>query len=127
MTLDDLEKLYRAEIAKAQYPGWDEKHRAGVRIIVEALRDEMDDFPFRSEEIRCCGQGVPNHDNSGEECCRQPDQFITRRELYNVLNEILASDGEEKAAGRSTREDERELHDLDTRPAADLAEENKNG
>ena len=41
MTLDDLTKIYRDEIALPIYPGWDEKHRAGVRAVVEALRDEM--------------------------------------------------------------------------------------
>lgn len=41
MTLDDLTKIYRDEIAKPEYPGWDEKHRAGIRAVVTALRDHL--------------------------------------------------------------------------------------
>jgi len=69
VTLDELMKVYD----KAASNGTN--RRAGIRAVVEALRDEM------------------------------------RQECYNIevdyfLKEILASDGVDKAAGGSTREDE---------------------
>lgn len=80
MTLDDLTKIYRDEIAKPEYPGWDEKHRAGIRAVVEALRDEIalpnDESPFGLDLL----------------------------ELEKLFNEILGDAGE-KAAGGPTRED----------------------
>lgn len=38
MTLDDLTKIYRDEIALPQYPGWDEKNRAGIAAVVTTLQ-----------------------------------------------------------------------------------------
>lgn len=50
MTLDDLTKIYRDEIALPRYPGWDEKHRAGVKAVVLALRDEVLRSPSLEDE-----------------------------------------------------------------------------
>jgi len=55
------------------------EHRIGVKAVVEALRDELSKCDW----------------DEGEN-------------MIDALNEILASDGEVKAAGGSTREDERQ-------------------
>jgi hypothetical protein len=77
ITLDDLTKDYRDEIAKPQYPGWDEKHRAGVRRVVERLRDEIFD-----------ARGNASYGSLA---------------IYDLFNEILGDAGE-KVAGGTSRE-----------------------
>jgi hypothetical protein len=77
MTFDELMKVYdkaASNVAFLQYEGPD--HRAGIRAVVEALRDEW--FP-QSE----------------------PPRTITVEERWflNQLNEILASDGVEGTHG----------------------------
>ena len=71
MTFDELMKVYdkaASNVAFLQYEGPD--HRAGIRAVVEALRDEW--FP-QSEPPRTI--------------------TVEERWLLNRLNEILASDG----------------------------------
>jgi hypothetical protein len=82
MTFDELMKVYdkaASNVAFLQYEGPD--HRAGIRAVVEALRDEW--FP-QSE----------------------PPRTITVEERWflNRLNEILASDGVDKAGTHGSPE-----------------------
>lgn len=115
MTLDELTKIYRDEIALPKYPGWDEKHRAGVKAVVEALRDELPRALSEIARRECCGHGNVNRYGDQSECCDIPNLLVTTDQVHDALNEILASDGEVKAAGGAgSRQTE------SSRPAADL-------
>jgi hypothetical protein len=104
MNLEQLETLYTAasdsvfnEHEKSYFAGVtqisliSEMRRAGLRAVVEALRDEVN--------TRFSGDGCDRYD------------------INSLMDEILGD--EVKAAGGSTSNDERGLHTLDTRPAAD--------
>jgi hypothetical protein len=112
MNLEQLETLYTAasdsvfneheetnfqDITQNQLKR--EMRRAGLRAVVEALRDEI--IPERMKLTKA-------------------NNTCTRASLRLFFHKILGSDGGEKAAGGSTSNDERGLHALDTRPAAEL-------
>ena len=84
-TVDDLMKVFQCAIvddAIAHRGNLDNLDRAGIRAVVERLRDEM---TLGWEDDRPWGDVA---------------------DVKKFLNEILASDGEEKAAGGSARKDE---------------------
>jgi hypothetical protein len=90
MTIDELmdvydtagDKLLKVAATATSTEGLNEAHRAGIRAVVTALRDEM-----------------------------VPPEYThltnTEKGWLQFFNEILASDGDGKAAGGSTREDGR--------------------
>jgi len=101
MTLEDIHAIYDGayvEFQKSPVGGWSAAaaERYALRRVVEALRDEIFD-----------ARGNASYGSLA---------------IFDLFNEILASDGVE-AAGGSTREDERagHHHSLCT-PAADFCE-----
>ena len=92
MTLDDLLEVFR------NHP----TTRAGIRAVVEALRDELPRALSEVARQECCGNGVYN--GGPQECCGIPNLLVTTDQVHDAINEILASDGVETAGG-SARKD----------------------
>ena len=91
MTLDDLVSVYRDAFCKAGAKCADTE---GIRAVVEALRDVFADAYER-------GWGDAANEDWGS-----PRRHRTSRACADhIVNDILASDGEDKAAGGPTRED----------------------
>jgi hypothetical protein len=100
MDIADLLGIFRVgknEALKRGVCNGGELDAAGLRAVVEALRDEI--IPERMKLTKA-------------------NNTCTRASLRLFFHKILGSDGGEKAAGGSTSNDERGLHALDTRPAA---------
>jgi len=83
MTLDELMKVYdkaASDVAFLQYEGPD--HRAGIRAVVTALRDEIADAYERGfDDATSEDWGSPRRHRSNHACAE------------SIINEILASDG----------------------------------
>jgi hypothetical protein len=98
MTFDELMKVYdkaASNVAFLQYEGPD--HRAGIRAVVEALRDELPRALSEVARKECCGQGNANRYSDQLECCDIPNLMVTTGQVYDAINEILAIAGEGKA------------------------------
>jgi D-mannonate dehydratase len=96
MTIDELEKTYWNAAQAHWFAHQDEKSannmsRAGIRAVVTALREVICDNVYMTQE--CCGMGRASRDGLREECCGNPVHSITRDNLIQSINEILASDG----------------------------------
>jgi hypothetical protein len=83
MTLDELMKVYNiassSNVAFLQYEGPD--HRAGIRAVVAALRDEL--LPPKQKA--------------------SASNTIVRAIILQKFNEILASDGVDKAGAEAKK------------------------
>jgi hypothetical protein len=94
MTLDELAKTFRkglfAHLGENPYATVGEGDRAGVKAVVTALREVICDNVYMTQE--CCGMGRTSRDGLREECCGNPVHSITRDNLIQSINEILASE-----------------------------------
>lgn len=115
-TIDDLVKIGRAARTAyiMQHQGvagvLPDAERAATIAIVRALRDEMQTHCYTHGEPECCGRGVPNYNNTGEECCGAPTMKVTDEIVIGMFNEILG-DAEEKVAADAISQKEGEVHD----------------
>jgi hypothetical protein len=64
-----------------------------------ALRDELPRALSEVARKECCGQGNANRYSDQLECCDIPNLMVTTDQVHDAINEILASDGVDKAAG----------------------------
>jgi hypothetical protein len=115
MTLADLVALYEAH---RNCHKLNPKAHA-MRVVVMALREVICDNVYMTQE--CCGSGVPSRDGRHAECCGDPVHSITRDNLINSFNEILASDGGEAAGGPTSNDGQAATSALPS-PAADVCE-----
>lgn len=97
MTLNDLEQAfvdgcYRSILTNREELPEKAHRRAGLKAVVEALRDEMQTFVCEGSNVteQCCGQAV--QDVEGMACCGRPDYVVLTDDVLNMFHEILASD-----------------------------------
>lgn len=103
MTLDELHEIYRGTRLAVIFEAKGEElvadvreraERAGIAAVIRALRDEMQTHCYTHGEPECCGRGVPNYDNTAEECCSAPTMKVMDEIVIGMFNEILGDAGE---------------------------------
>jgi hypothetical protein len=98
MNLEELNILFDFAVSRSiqtnreDLPPWAHR-RAGIRAVVEALRDELPRALSEVARKECCGQGNANRYSDQLECCDIPNLMVTTDQVHDAINEILASDG----------------------------------
>jgi hypothetical protein len=102
VTLYDLCRIYDDAYenrARLEFPTPEMKramHRAGIRAVVEALRDELPRALSEVARKECCGQGNANRYSDQLECCDIPNLMVTTDQVHDAINEILAREALEE-------------------------------